>query len=136
LPQVQWVAIAYVLTYGSLMLAVGRLGDISGICGCSASASRSARRGCSCARRRRITAASSHFRVVQGIGAALVIGVGPGVATALFPETQRLRALADYATGFARGWPSGRCWRACWSGPSTGPASTGPARPSRCSRWR
>ena len=30
LPAIQWLIIAYVLTYGSLMLAVGRIGDIWG----------------------------------------------------------------------------------------------------------
>ncbi len=29
-PEIQWVVICYTLTYGSLMLAVGRLGDIFG----------------------------------------------------------------------------------------------------------
>ena len=27
-PEIQWVVICYVLTYGSLMLAVGRLGEL------------------------------------------------------------------------------------------------------------
>ena len=98
---IQWIPICYVLTYGSLMLAVGRLGDIFGhrrvfriglawsavaLVLCALAPSYGALLGA---------------RVLQGIGAALAIGCGPALAASLFPEGMRVRALAAYATGFA-----------------------------------
>jgi MFS family permease len=98
---IQWIPICYVLTYGSLMLAVGRLGDIFGhrrvfriglawsavaLALCALAPSYGALLGA---------------RVLQGIGAALAIGCGPALAASLFPEGMRVRALAAYATGFA-----------------------------------
>jgi MFS family permease len=102
-PEIQWVVIGYVLTYGSLMLAVGRLGDIFGH-------ARVFRFGlawsavafvalCLAPDYGTLLAA----RVLQGIGAALVIGCGPALATGLFPETLRARALAAYGAAFAAG---------------------------------
>jgi len=102
-PEIQWVVICYVLTYGSLMLAVGRLGDIFGH-------ARVFRFGLawSAAAFVVIALAPSYgvllaARVLQGIGAALVIGCGPALATSLFPEALRARALAAYAAAFAAG---------------------------------
>lgn len=102
-PEIQWVVIGYVLTYGSLMLAVGRLGDIFGH-------ARVFRFGlawsavafvvlCLAPDYGTLLAA----RVLQGIGAALVIGCGPALATSLFPEALRARALAAYGAAFAAG---------------------------------
>ena len=42
-------------------------------------------------------------RVLQGVGAALVLGCGPALATAQFPEALRARALAAYAATLAAG---------------------------------
>lgn len=104
---IQWVAICYVLTYGSLMLAVGRIGDIFGhprvfriglawsavaFVLCALAPSYGALLGA---------------RVLQGIGAALAIGCGPALAANLFPEGMRVKALAAYATGFAAAQASG-----------------------------
>ena len=102
-PEIQWVVICYVLTYGSLMLAVGRLGDIFGH-------ARVFRFGLawSAVAFVLLSLAPTYgallaARVLQGIGAALVIGCGPALATSLFPEAQRARALAAYAAAFAAG---------------------------------
>ena len=102
-PAIQWVVICYVLTYGSLMLAVGRIGDIFGH-------ARVFRAGLAWSAIAFLACALAPdygtllvARVVQGIGAALVIGCGPALATLLFPEAMRARALAAYATAFAAG---------------------------------
>lgn len=100
---IQWIVICYVLTYGSLMLAVGRIGDIFGH-------RRVFRFGLiwSAAALVLCPLAPSFgmllgLRVLQGIGAALVIGCGPALATSLFAEAMRTRALAAYAAAFAAG---------------------------------
>ena len=102
-PEIQWVVICYVLTYGSLMLAVGRLGDIFGH-------ARVFRFGLawSVVAHLLLTlvpgfGALLGARVLQGVGAALVLGCGPALATGLFPEAMRARALAAYATTLAAG---------------------------------
>ncbi|GGC49138.1 MFS transporter [Siccirubricoccus deserti] len=103
LPDIQWLVIGYVLTYGSLMLGIGRLGDIFGHAlvfriglGCSALAYL-------------LCAGAPGYgwllgcRVAQGVGAALVIGCGPALVTGLFPEALRGRVLGLYALMFAAG---------------------------------
>ncbi len=123
LAEIQWMVISYVLTYGSLMLGIGRLGDIFGH-------ARVFRAGLAwsvvtfllCA------AAPSYGwllagRVLQGIGAALIISCGPALATALFPESYRPRALALYTLLFSLGsvlGPSlGGVLLAQWGWPAT-----------------
>lgn len=102
-PAIQWVVICYVLTYGSLMLAVGRIGDIFGhVRVFRAGLAWSAVAFLACALAPDYGALLV-ARVLQGIGAALVIGCGPALATLLFPEAMRARALAAYATAFAAG---------------------------------
>lgn len=103
LPRIQWVVICYVLTYGSLMLGVGRLGDIFG----HALVFRAGLAWSALAYLLNAAAPSFEWmllcRVFQGIGAALVISCGPALATGLFPEAQRARALSLYALLFALG---------------------------------
>lgn len=98
---IQWIPICYALTYGSLMLAVGRLGDIFGhrrLFRIGLAWSAVAFVLCALAPS---YAALLAARVLQGIGAALTIGCGPALAANMFPEAMRVRALAVYATGFA-----------------------------------
>lgn len=100
-PAIQWVVICYVLTYGSLMLAVGRLGDIFGhaqVFRIGLAWSAVALLLCATAQTFGMLLAA---RILQGIGAALIIGCGPALATTLFDEALRARALAAYAAGFA-----------------------------------
>lgn len=90
---VQWVVLAYLLTVGTLMLSVGRLADMFGkkriyaggmviftlgslACGLSTSIY--------------ILIA---FRVLQAVGAAMVVALGPAIITEAFPPTERGRAL-------------------------------------------
>ncbi len=96
IPAIQWVIIAYTLTYAALMLVFGRVGDMLGY--------------------RRIFLAGSGWsavafvlcamapgygallaaRVMQGIGAALILSCGPALATSLYPEASRIRILGIY----------------------------------------
>lgn len=100
---IQWVVICYVLTYGSLMLGIGRLGDIFGHL-------RVFRWGLGWSVFAFILCATAEnyiwllgARIMQGIGAALVISCGPALATSHFTEEMRPRILGFYAFGFAAG---------------------------------
>lgn len=101
LPAIQWLIIAYVLTYGSLMLAVGRIGDIWGharVFRFGLIWSATALLLCSLAPSYGVLL---FCRFLQGIGAAFVIGCGAALATSLYPEAMRARALGAYAATFA-----------------------------------
>jgi MFS family permease len=101
LPSIQWLVIAYVLTYASVMLAVGHLGDLADhrlVFRLGLAWSAAALAICASAPSYPILLAG---RVAQGIGAALVLGGGPALLTGLFPETDRARALALYALMFS-----------------------------------
>ncbi len=100
LPDIQWVVVCYVLTYASLMLGFGRLGDIFGHRRVFA-----AGLICNAVGLALCAAAPSFgwflaFRVVQGIGAALTLACGPALITLGFPEAQRGRMLAAYTMMF------------------------------------
>ncbi len=104
---IQWVVVCYVLTYTSLMLVFGKLGDMFGhrrifLLGLSVSTFAFV----ACA-----MAPAFHWlllaRMLQGIGAALVLSCGPALATALFPETRRARALGAYTMMFGVGAAAG-----------------------------
>ena len=103
LSQLQWLVICYVLTYGSLMLGIGRLGDIYGharIFRAGLAWSAAAFLACAAAPDYGWLLAG---RVAQGIGAALVISCGPALLTSWFPEALRPRLLGLYTLGFATG---------------------------------
>ena len=102
-PAIQWVVISYTLTYAALMLVFGRVGDMLGY--------------------RRIFLAGSAWsaiafvlcalapsygallaaRVLQGVGAALVLSCGPALATSLYPESARIRILGLYTMAIGIG---------------------------------
>ena len=95
--EIRWVAVSYVLTYGSLMLAFGALGDRIGYL-------RVFRAGlllgalaftlCAIAPTYGWLLAA---RVLQGIAVALTLSCAPALATALFDEGRRTWALSVYA---------------------------------------
>ena len=96
IPAIQWVVIAYTLTYAALMLVFGRVGDILGyrrifLVGCAWSTVAFV-----------LCAAAPTYgwllaaRVFQGVGAALVLSCGPALATGLYPEQARANVLGVY----------------------------------------
>jgi EmrB/QacA subfamily drug resistance transporter len=100
---IQWLVIAYVLTYAALMLALGRAGDLIG--------HRSVFRAglvwsivaltlCAAARS---FAMLLFFRFLQGVGAALVLSCGPALITGLHAEERRGRMLGLYVMMMAIG---------------------------------
>lgn len=95
---IRWVIICYVLTYSSLMLAFGKLGDrighrqvfraglvlsVIGLALCSLAADYES-----------LLAA----RVVHGVSTALVLSCAPALATLLYDESRRTSALGRYAS--------------------------------------
>jgi EmrB/QacA subfamily drug resistance transporter len=93
---IQWVVICYVLTYGSLLLGCGRLGDVIGhkrvflfglgwsaislyLCGWAPT-----------------FAWLLFFRIMQGVGTALLLSCAPALVTLAFPEARRGTALGVY----------------------------------------
>jgi len=88
-----WIQVSYLLTIGSLLLTVGRLGELHGfrrlyIRGLVAFAVFSAACGLS---------PTVHFliaaRALQGAGASMFMAVSPAIITATFPPYERGRAL-------------------------------------------
>ncbi len=93
LTTVEWVAVAYLLVVGSLLLPVGRLGEVltfkrvylvgftiftvASVC-CGASPT---------------PGTLIAFRAVQGVGAAMIMAMGPAIVARTFPATERGRAL-------------------------------------------
>ena len=100
---IRWVAVCYVLTYGSLMLAFGALGDRIGHL-------RVFRAGLALGALAFSLCASAPgydwllaARVLQGIAVALTLSCAPALATALYDESRRTRTLSMYSgmTAFA-----------------------------------
>ncbi len=95
---IRWVVICYVLTYSSLMLGFGRLGDRIGhrrVFRAGLMVSALAFVLCALAGDYPSLLAA---RVVQGVGTALVLSCAPALATLLFDESRRLSALGRYAS--------------------------------------
>src|ERR1700677_4708666 len=103
IPAIQWIVIAYTLTYAALTLVFGRAGDMVGyrrifqmgnIIGAIAFV---------------LCAAAPSFgwllgaRVLQGVGAALALSCGPALATSLYPDDRRIRVLGLYTMMFGIG---------------------------------
>lgn len=98
-----WVVVSYVLTYASLLLVFGKLGDLVGHrivfqAGLLVSALGFA--ACALASRYDLLLVG---RMVQGVGIALVLSCAPALATSLFDERERTRVLGVYASVTALG---------------------------------
>ncbi len=96
LSDVQWLVICYVLVYGSLMLVCGKLGDLFGHrlifrIGLLISAV-----GCAACAAAPDWPLFLWARAGQGVGTALALSCTPALATSLFPESARTRALAGF----------------------------------------
>jgi MFS family permease len=93
---IQWVVISYVLTYASLLLALGRIGDTIGH-------ARVFRIGLIWSAVALLLVGWSPgfgalllFRCLQGVGAAMVLSCGVALVTGLSGEERRSRALGIY----------------------------------------
>ncbi|HEX3881363.1 MAG TPA: MFS transporter [Stellaceae bacterium] len=100
---IQWVIIAYVLTHAGLMLAFGRVGDIwshSGVFRMGLLWSTVAFMLCG-------SAPSFGWllgaRVLQGIGAGLVLSCAPVLVTSLYPEERRSHAVGVFTLVYSLG---------------------------------
>ena len=93
---IRWIVVYYVVTYACLMLASGRMGDSMGhrrVFRAGLWVAAAGYLGCALA--------STYpqllwARVVQGVSTAMLLSVAPALATQLFVETQRTRALGLY----------------------------------------
>jgi MFS family permease len=119
---IQWVVICYVLTYASLLLALGRVGDTVGHAivfriGLVWSATALLLVACSPS-----YGAMLVFRCLQGVGAALVLSCGAALVTSLYGEERRSRALGIYtmmmALGLMLGPLLGGALTAIWDWPA------------------
>jgi EmrB/QacA subfamily drug resistance transporter len=104
---IQWVVICYVLTYTSLMLVFGKVGDLLGY-------RRVFQLGLLVSAVAFVLCALAPdfawllvFRTLQGIGAALALSCSPALATSLYDDSDRARALGLYAALFAIAWALG-----------------------------
>jgi MFS family permease len=122
IPDIQWVVICYVLTYASLLLAMGRIGDTVGHAivyriGLIWSAVAFLLVGYAPS-----YGAMLLFRCLQGAGAALVLSCGVALVTSLYGEAQRGRALGIYtmmmALGLMIGPLLGGALTAAWDWPA------------------
>ncbi len=100
-PDIRWVAVCYVITYGSLMLFCGVLGDRLGhlrVFRWGLVLSALALAACAAAPAYGWLLAG---RVLQGIGVALTLSCAPALAMGLLATGERTRALSLYGAMFA-----------------------------------
>jgi EmrB/QacA subfamily drug resistance transporter len=104
---IQWVVVSYVLTYASLLLACGRLADVLGherVLLWGLVGSGLAFLACG------LAPSFSWFlaaRVLQGLGAALLLAAAPALVTLAAPPDMRGRALGLFQMGAAIGFALG-----------------------------
>ncbi|CAN5840473.1 MFS transporter [soil metagenome] len=104
---IQWVSLGYLLTLATLTLGVGRLGDVMGkkrIYTAGFAAFTIASVLCGLAPSVEFLIA---FRVVQALGAVMILALGPAVLLEAFPPTQRGRALGMIGTAVSVGVVTG-----------------------------
>lgn len=104
---IEWVILSYLLTITTLLLTMGRLSDMygrkpmflaglliftlgSGLCSLSTSAGQ-----------------MIAFRVVQGLGAAMIMAISPAIITDVFPDTERGKAMGLVGTVVSLGSMTG-----------------------------
>lgn len=102
-PDIRWVIISYVLTYASLSLVFGKVGDLLGYRRVFLAGLVISTLGFT------VCAVAPSFsalligRILQGVGAALSWSCAPALATSLYPETERTRVLGFYSAAIAIG---------------------------------
>jgi EmrB/QacA subfamily drug resistance transporter len=100
---IRWVIISYVLTYASLTLAFGKLGDLLGYRRVFVAGLVISTLGFAACAVAPSFSALLIGRVLQGIGAALSWSCAPALATTLYPESERTRVLGFYSAAIAVG---------------------------------
>ncbi|HYF95257.1 MAG TPA: MFS transporter [Symbiobacteriaceae bacterium] len=95
---VSWVSTAYLLVICSLLLLVGRLGDMWGFKGVYSIGYALFGAGSLLCGLAPSLAGLVGARVVQGLGAATMMAIGPALITTSFPGNERGRALGMQAT--------------------------------------
>ena len=98
IPAVQWVTLGYLLTTGALLLPMGRLADIVGrkriyIVGYAVFTVGALLAGTSFTLLTLIL-----FKVLQGVGAAMVQATGMAILTSTFPSEERGKAIGLFMT--------------------------------------
>ncbi len=94
---IQWVIVCYVITNATLLLVFGRVGDLFGhlaVFQIGLLVSAVSFLGSAMAETFEMLLVT---RALQGVGAAMVLSCGPALMTAVFAETERVRALGSYA---------------------------------------
>jgi MFS family permease len=119
---IQWVVISYVLTYASLLLALGRIGDTVGHLRVFRIGLIWSTVALTLVAWSPSFAAMLFFRFLQGIGAALVLSCGAALVIALYGEERRSHALGIYtmmlAVGLMLGPLLGGALTAAWDWPA------------------
>jgi len=95
---IEWVTTVYLLVISALLLSVGRAGDLFGhkriyLSGFVLFVIGSALCGTA-----RSSAMLISFRVIQALGAAMLMGTGPAILTGSFPANERGKALGALGT--------------------------------------
>jgi EmrB/QacA subfamily drug resistance transporter len=106
-PIVQWAVLAYLLTLASITLLIGRLGDMVGkkriyTTGFVVFTASSTLVGLSPA-----VGFLIGFRVLQAVGAAMILSLGPAILTEAFPPRERGKALGFMGTTISVGIVAG-----------------------------
>lgn len=106
-PVIQWVALGYLLTLATLTLGVGRAGDVLGkkriyVVGFALFTAASVLCGLAPSVETLIA-----FRVVQALGAVMVLSLGPAVLVEAFPARERGKALGLIGTAVSLGIVTG-----------------------------
>jgi MFS family permease len=104
---IQWIIIAYVLTYAALLLGAGRFADVFGyrrmfITGLVINGL--AMYGCASAQ---TFDALVLARIGQGFGAALILSAGPALITLSAPDSKRTQMIGTYTIAFGLAGASG-----------------------------
>jgi MFS family permease len=104
---IQWLVIAYMVAFSSLVIVSGRMADLFGhrrVFGWGLAVSALALLGCGLAPGYGWLLAA---RGGQGVGIALLLGAGPALALGVYPASERTRVLSHYAAAFAFGVAAG-----------------------------
>jgi EmrB/QacA subfamily drug resistance transporter len=104
---VEWVVIAYLVAVAALLLTVGRLADLVGHRRLWAIGLAVFTAGSACCGAARSLGMLVAFRVVQGVGGALIMAISPAMLTAAFPARERGRAIGLNAVTVSLGISAG-----------------------------